>query len=208
MSGHPELWTEEERSIMQHHFRHFLPLLSLPHSQATSLPSSLCRLSNHLNTKRKDAGASWQWHPVFLIVGDTHPASASASKSSSGRIETPRLMLSLRCIKLNSHCVRKLYKYLGWVINSCSDSWRDTIYPSERAAVFPGSEIATPNGAEEQMLGPLSGAERRREGRNGKEIGFQASLSGYLTSEGRGARPGSGGGRVRARCLATLQMSA
>ena len=84
--------------------------------------------------------------------------------------------------------MRKLYKYLGWVINSCSDSWRDTIYPSERAAVFPGSEIATPNGAEEQMLGPLSGAERRREGRNGKEIGFQASLSGYLTSEGRGAR--------------------
>ena len=53
-------------------------------------------------------------------------------KSSSGRKETPRLMLSLGCIKLNGHCVRKLYKYLGWVINSCSDSWRDTIYPGER----------------------------------------------------------------------------
>ena len=41
-------------------------------------------------------------------------------------------MLSLGCIKLNGHCVWKLYKYLDRVINSCSDSWRDTIYPGER----------------------------------------------------------------------------
>ena len=128
--------------------------------QATSLPSSLCRLSNHLNTKRKDAGASWHWqHPVFLIVGDTHP-----HKSSSGRIETPRLMLSPGCIKLKCLCVRKPSKYLGWVINSFSDSWRVTIYPSEsRAAVFPRSEIATPNGAD--AWPSVWGGE----GRNGRE---------------------------------------
>lgn len=57
-----------------------------------------------------------------------------------------------------------------------------------RAAVFPRSEIATPNGAQEQMPGPQSQC-LGCEGRNGeKEMGFQASLSGYLTSEGRGAR--------------------
>ena len=130
-SGHPGLWTLKRRE--HHGIRHHatsLPTLPVTALVATlQAASALPSLSNHLNTKRKDAAAaSWLWwHPVFLIVGDTH-----RHKSSSGRKETPRLMLSLGCIKLNSHCVRKLYKYLDWVINSCSDSWRDTVYPGER----------------------------------------------------------------------------
>ena len=47
----------------------------------------------------------------------------------------------------------------------------------------------------EQMLGSVSGAARGEFGE--KEMGFQASLSGYLTSEGRGA---SGETRPDAAC--------
>ena len=110
--SHDTLICEHWRGGASWHHATSLPWLPVTATlQATSLPSSLCRLSNHLNTKRKDAGASWHWqHPVFLIVGDTHP-----HKSSSGRIETPRLMLSPGCIKLKCLCVRKPSKYLGWV---------------------------------------------------------------------------------------------
>ena len=98
-------------------------------------------------------------------------------------------MLSLGCIKLNGHCVRKLYKYLGWVINSCSDSWRDTIYPGEREPPsFLDRRLRRQMERRSRCLALSVWAVRARGEKRREEMGFQASLSGYLTSEGRGAR--------------------
>ena len=187
-SGHPGLWTLKRRE--HHGIRHHatsLPTLPVTALVATlQAASALPSLSNHLNTKRKDAAAaSWLWwHPVFLIVGDTH-----RHKSSSGRKETPRLMLSLGCIKLNGHCERKLYKYLDWVINSCSDSWRDTVYPGEREPPsFLDRRLRRQMERRSRCLALSVWAVRARGEKWRERDGFQASLSGYLTSEGRGAR--------------------
>ena len=95
---------------------------------------SLCRLSNHLNTKHQERKDARQLPGSDDILS----SSLSETHASTQVILRPERNAQINaftpgCIKLNVHCVSELYKYLDRVINSCSDSWwRDTIYPSER----------------------------------------------------------------------------
>ena len=152
-SGHPGLWTLKRRE--HHGIRHHatsLPTLPVTALVATlQAASALPSLSNHLNTKRKDAAAaSWLWwHPVFLIVGDTSTQvilrpERNAQINAFTRLHKIKWPLCAEALQIS----RLGYKFVFRFMAGHNLSRR------ARAAVFPRSEIATPNGAQEQMPGP------------------------------------------------------